>query len=129
MSGWHLDIDGTTLMRRLLRAGVEPGVKIYHRDTDDGFLCCVVAPPNPIQGWHLSISCNSRIQTPNGRNQPLRYPTWDEIKEARYRFLPLDLLVGMILPPQEEYVDVHETCFHLFELQDGRLPKVKRETT
>lgn len=34
-----------------------------------------------------------------------RYPTWDEIKTARYRLLPLGVAYALILPPPDEYVD------------------------
>ena len=46
--------------------------------------------------WHLSIA------------HPTRYPTWDEIKEVRYRFLPDELYMAIILPPKREYVNVHQ---------------------
>lgn len=54
--------------------------------------------------WHLSIS------------HPTRYPKWDEIKTARYKFLPAYMTVAMILPPPDEYVNVHKNCFHLHEI-------------
>jgi hypothetical protein len=54
--------------------------------------------------WHLSISCEKR------------YPTWDEIKDARYTLLPMGLTFAMLLPPMNEYVNVHQNCFHLWEL-------------
>lgn len=54
--------------------------------------------------WHLSIS------------HPTRYPKWDEIKEARYKFLPTGITVAMILPPPSEYVNIHKNCFHLHEI-------------
>ena len=56
--------------------------------------------------WHLSIS------------HPTRYPKWDEIKEARYKFLPDEVTMAQILPPRGEYVNVHPNCFHLHEI-DG----------
>lgn len=55
-------------------------------------------------GWHLSIS------------HPTRYPTWDEIKTARYELLPDEVTMGMLLPPSAEYVNVHPNCFHLHEV-------------
>jgi hypothetical protein len=55
-------------------------------------------------GWHLSIS------TPN------RNPTWEEIKAARYDFCPHDVTMAMILPPTKEYVNVHNFCFHLYQI-------------
>lgn len=54
--------------------------------------------------WHLSISCKDR------------YPTWDEIRDARYDLLPDDCTMAMLLPPSREYVNIHPNCFHLHEL-------------
>lgn len=55
--------------------------------------------------WHLSIS------------HPARYPKWEEIKDARYALLPLGLTFGMMLPPPNEYVNIHPNCFHLWEIE------------
>lgn len=65
-------------------------------------------------GLHISIS------------HPSRYPTWDEIAHARYTLLPKDQTFAMLLPPEEEYVNVeggHRSgnIFHLHELQPGEL--------
>ena len=60
--------------------------------------------------WHLSISCSDR------------YPTWDEIKEARYRLLPNHLTFVMFLPPKEEYVNALQNCFHLHEYDGTAKP-------
>ncbi len=54
--------------------------------------------------WHLSIS------------HPDRYPTLDEIKNIRYRLLPNEITVGILLPPKEEYVNIHKNCFHLWQV-------------
>lgn len=61
--------------------------------------------------WHLTIST------------PSRYPTWDEIKIARYRLLPHDIDVAMILPPPDEYVNVEEQdcVMHLWQVVDARV--------
>jgi hypothetical protein len=60
--------------------------------------------------WHLTIST------------PSRHPTWDEIKVARYRLLPLDICMGMLLPPPGDYVNVPEQdhVFQLWEITDPR---------
>lgn len=55
-------------------------------------------------GWHLSIA------------HPKRNPTYDEIKEARYKFLPDDVHMAMIFPPRREFINVHSHCFHLWEI-------------
>jgi hypothetical protein len=54
--------------------------------------------------WHMSIAHRKR------------YPTWDEIRDARYRFIPPDINVGMLLPPPENDVNIHQNCFHLCQL-------------
>lgn len=56
--------------------------------------------------YHLSVSCRDR------------YPTWDEIKYVRYKYLPNEKTFGLLLPPKEEYVNVHPNCFHLWEINE-----------
>jgi len=78
----------------------------------DGELSVFVGvEPNKERGivrnrWHLSIA------------HPKRYHTWDEIKSARYEVVPHDVTMAMILPPPDEYVNLHKNCFHLHEI-DG----------
>jgi hypothetical protein len=69
----------------------------------------VIVGQEPGIGWHLSISV------------PYRNPTWEEIRAARYDFIPDHVTVGMILPPREEYVNLHNSCFHLHQIQGERL--------
>lgn len=72
--------------------------------------CRILVTTDEPDGWHLSISC------------PTRYPTWDEIATARYALGPKDVDVVMHLPPEDEYVNVHEYCFHLHvEQRHGKL--------
>lgn len=49
-----------------------------------------------------------------------RYPTWDEVRYARYRLLPARATVAMLLPPPELYVDPpgQTFTFELVELHD-----------
>ena len=55
--------------------------------------------------YHMSVS------TPN------RYPTWDEIVKLRYALIPDNLTMAMMLPPKSEYINVHEYCFQLHEVE------------
>ena len=57
-------------------------------------------------GWHISIA------------HPDRYPTWDEISECRYRLVPGTVTMAMILPPRNQYVNLHENCFHLHQISN-----------
>jgi hypothetical protein len=93
-----------------------PGIRAHQRDLEDGHLTVLAGREPEHPGgpkWHLSISHRTSEATP----QPGRYPTWDEIKEARYRFVPDGVTMAMLLPPKAEYVNVHETCFHLWEIE------------
>jgi len=55
--------------------------------------------------WHLSIS------TPDAQ------PSYKEIKEARYKYLPADITVAQIFPPKEEFVNLHPYCHHLWQIK------------
>lgn len=66
--------------------------------------CRVSVGKDPDGNWHLSISC------------PNRNPTWEEIKQARYDLCPHEITMAMILPPTDEYVNLHEHCFHLHQI-------------
>lgn len=46
-------------------------------------------------------------------SRPDRDPTWDELKAVRYAFWPLSAEIVQFLPPPEEYVNVHQHCFHM----------------
>ena len=53
--------------------------------------------------WHLSVSAKHTLG-------------YYEIKEIRYKFMPDDMHVAQIFPPRDEFVNLHEYCFHLHEL-------------
>lgn len=110
-STWHRIPPGA-----IMRAGY-PGTRAWQRDVEDGHLSVFVGREltdvengDRLVLWHLSISHRTDDLKPG------RYPTWDEIHEARYRFIPDEIRVAMLLPPKDEYVNVHATCFHLWEL-------------
>jgi hypothetical protein len=78
------------------------GKHAYHR----GACKVLVSRDGPERFWHISISCKSR------------YPSWDEIKKARYDLVPNEVTMAMFLPPKEEYINIHENCFHLHEIRE-----------
>lgn len=55
--------------------------------------------------WHMSISCRDR------------HPIWEEIRDARYALLRDNVTMAMLLPPKAQYVNLHEHCFHLHEIE------------
>lgn len=62
---------------------------------------------------HLSVS------------HPNRYPNWDEIKAIRYGLLPDNKTFAIVLPPSSQYVNLHQNCFHLFEVPELHIPSVE----
>lgn len=71
--------------------------------------CRVIVSHDPVPGgrrWHMSISREDH------------YPSWDEIRDARYALVPDNVTMAMLLPPKSEYVNVHKNCFHLWETRD-----------
>ena len=86
--------------------GVEE--RVFTRQVGDGTLKTIVGLEP--EGWHLSVSFSDR------RGSPSRYPHWDEIADARYRLVPEDVTMAMLLPPADEFVAVHDTTFHLHQL-------------
>lgn len=83
--------------------GCEPGAQMYIMGA------CRIIVGHSTSGWHLSMSC--------GR----RYPTWDELAKARYELIPDDVTMAMLLPPQAEYVNLHPTTLHLWEVKAKQL--------
>lgn len=81
--------------------GVEQQLRCFSSPIERLF---VMVGWEPGLGWHLSIS------------HPDRYPSWDEIRDARYELLPDACTMGLFLPPRMEYVNVHPNCFHLREV-------------
>lgn len=55
--------------------------------------------------WHLSAACKHTIG-------------YYELKELRYKFMPNAMQVAPIFPPREEFINVHENCFHLYQIKN-----------
>src|SRR4051812_32598087 len=82
--------------------------RAYRRKVKDGDLNVIVG--KELQGWHLSISHYSR-------KDAKRYPSWDEVAEARYSLLPDNMVFAMLLPAIQHYVSIHDTTFHLYQIE------------
>lgn len=82
------------------RGLLEQDLAIYKKGD---FTCMVGTMPNGKK--HLSIS------------HPWRVVTWEEIKDARYEFIIGKRYMAMILPPLDEYVNLHQNCWHLHEVE------------
>jgi hypothetical protein len=83
-----------------------PGAGMWDASVPDGRLRALRS--REVDGlWHLSVSHSSRL------------PTWDEIADARYRFIPDRVHMAMMLPPRAEFVNVHPRTLHLWELPEN----------
>lgn len=110
-SPWQKTITGEDRIVEIMRLGGASSLESWWRNVHDGQLRVLIAK-EPL-GLHLSISHAKRVR--GGAMEPGRYPTWDEIADARYELLPADLDFVMHLPPPSEYVAVHDTTFHLHQ--------------
>jgi hypothetical protein len=98
------------------------GCKRYRADVADGFLIAMLSRDEVAPGrllWHLSVSHR------DGHGQLDRCPTWDELKHAFYRLVHVDVPFVLIFPrrstPPENYVNLAETCLHLWESTEETL--------
>ena len=97
--------------RALIAQGMKPeSLRVFTMGVCSIFVGQEPAGKNRELLWHLTIST------------PSRHPTWDEIKVARYRLLPADICVGILLPEARFYVNVPEQdhVFQLWEVRDER---------
>src|SRR4051812_34239880 len=60
---------------------------------------CSVIVTREYGKWHMSIA------------HPNRYPTWDECAQARYKAIPDNIWMAMILPPSGRYINMNTNCF------------------
>lgn len=93
---------------------------VYTADTGDGLLYAVVSHDAAGKDgkllWHISVSHY------DAQRKPDRCPTWDELKHAAYRLVQADVCFVLIFPkrstPAEHYVNIAETCLHLWETEE-----------
>jgi hypothetical protein len=92
----------------------------YRTPVADGVLWAVVSRDLVPVGtkarklWHVSVSHRADA----GRQA--RYPSWDELRSAVYRLVQEDVCWILIFPrrsqgPQGKYVNLMETCLHLWQ--------------
>lgn len=63
--------------------------------------------------WHLSIST------------PTASPSYNEIKAARYKYIPDNVTMAQLFPPSEEFINIHPYCHHLWEIKAIEHPLAK----
>lgn len=93
----------------------------YVADVEDGLLSATVGlEPIGTAGrslWHVSVAHRKMV---HGEERFVRYPSWDELKHAKYTLVPADVAMIMVFPRRSvPYVDDHKTALHLWESEDG----------
>ena len=66
---------------------------------------CLVIVTIDAGRWHLSIST------------PHCSPSYKELKAARYKYLPDNIYMAQIFPPQRFFVNAMPYCHHLWEVK------------
>ncbi|MDS6237441.1 DUF1827 family protein, partial [Clostridioides difficile] len=97
--------DRSILAKESLEKLGAKNVKIYNMDTGSNVIYSVENGKE-----HLTISNEKR------------FPNWNEIKYVRYKLMKPNKTIVQILPPKEEYINLHENCFHLWEIEDNAVP-------
>jgi hypothetical protein len=77
---------------------LEPGSRAFVSGS------CRIIVSQQKAGWHLSIS------------KPNKLPSWEEVRDARYELIPDAATMALLLPPMEEYINVHEFCLQMYEI-------------
>lgn len=97
-------------------------IPTYEEQDDNGFystgafkigeLVVLISHNEDEGGWHMSMSKKDKM------------PTYEEMKDMRYKMLPNRIYACEIFPPREEFVNRHPFCRHLWEMPKD---KIKRE--
>lgn len=96
-----------------------PNARMWQKSLDDGHLTVLrtVERQSAASPWRTHLSISHRLS--DGTRAPGRYPTWDEQKEAVYRFAPGKWMISILPPTGEPYVNVHSTTFHWWEAPEN----------
>lgn len=83
------------------------GAKAY--ENKDGLSVIVSTDNTPKWGKLLHVSISRQD----------RYPSWNEIIEIKLKFFGDRKDSMMVIPKREDYVNVHENCFHVWECPES----------
>lgn len=91
-------------------ADVRPGAKTY-AGTHDFRLILIIEKHAPEDGgrWHLTMSHTHR------------YPTLDELADARHKLIPDNATMVLLTPPPREHRKFYDTCLELWEIQPEQI--------
>lgn len=99
-----------------------PNTRAWGKVVDDGVLSVLrtVEQTADKSRWRMHISISHRVVDElTLQLVPGRYPTWDEQKEAVWRFAPGKAMISYLPAEGDRYVNIHPTTFHWWEDFDG----------
>ena len=106
-----LESDQAPRLRWIRIGSVLPGASAWIANVDEGRgQVRVIVEQHSEAGWHLSISYVDR------NSQPTRLPSWDEVSDARHKFVPDRVTMAMLLPPREDAVN--QASMHLWQIPE-----------
>ena len=99
-----------------LVAQASPGARTWQKECDDGHLTVITTREQHSFGgpWLVHFSISHRTND----LKPGRYPTWDEQKEAVWRFVPGRRMASYLPAQGDPYINIHATTFHWWEVPD-----------
>lgn len=74
----------------------------------------------------LKVICSARIEKDGKRwmhvsfSRQDRIPDWNDLRLVKDTFIGRDRLAIQVLPPADEYVNIHPHVLHLWSCLDGR---------
>lgn len=63
-------------------------------------------------GYHLTLCGRGKL------------PTYEDLKTARYKFLPNDCYMAEIFPPKEEFINIHKYARQLYQVNKEFNPEL-----
>lgn len=52
-------------------------------------------------------------------SRPHKLPSWEDIRRVKDTFIGPERLAIQVFPPEAQYVNIHQTCLHLWHCVDG----------
>jgi hypothetical protein len=108
-------------------AAVFPNARCWQKDVGDGHLTERTYERQDMESpFRVHVSISHRVfDELTLAVVPGRYPTWDEQKEAVWRFAPGKPMASYLPPEGDPYVNLHETTFHWWEIAPSSLERIE----
>ena len=114
LTSWAASPTDSEVIESMARAGVT--VKISRRPVLDGELVAFVRCEPPQHIWHLTLS-----HWPKRSRKHRRWPTWDELIEARTQLVPANAEMVLHVPTIDG-IAASDPTIHLYERPEhGRI--------